>query len=233
MIIRRSGTVMDSVSQIFPMSAMPPHAHFSHGNAWGYGVGADPVSGTPIPSIDGPNIDLPRGGLHAYTHRSAWGYDMTTDPTSHSATPMIDGPNVDMPLGHSGMRGLSGMVRDAGTGYYIDTATGKVWIDAAGTVPVIDESGAQVDMGTDSSSSWADIANSIKTLFLTGQQAIAQQKIIDLNMQLAQQGKPLVNAAMFQPSVGVNLQMGEQTKQMLLWGGVALLGIALLARRKG
>jgi len=62
-------------------------------------------------------------------------------------------------------------------------------------------------------------------------QAVAQQRIIDLNIQRARAGLPLLDPTKFSPSAAVNFGLTPQASQMLLIGGIAL-GAVLLLRSK-
>lgn len=62
-------------------------------------------------------------------------------------------------------------------------------------------------------------------------QAVAQQRIIDLNIQRAKAGLPLLDPKNFSPSAAVNFGLTPQAQQMLLYGGLALGAVLLLKGR--
>lgn len=74
------------------------------------------------------------------------------------------------------------------------------------------------------------VLRDITALLQAGQQAVAQQRIIDLNIARARQGLAPVDPRWFSPSAAVNFGLTPQASQMLLIGGVAL--VALLALRR-
>lgn len=80
-----------------------------------------------------------------------------------------------------------------------------------------------------------DIANVAAQAYLTKQQIDAQNKILKINLQRAQQGlTPLdLNPATYglpQPSFGVGLT--EDTKKMLMWGALGVGGLWVLGMLK-
>jgi hypothetical protein len=78
-----------------------------------------------------------------------------------------------------------------------------------------------------SSDMWGNI---LKTAQLV-QSAVAQQRIIDLNIARAKAGLPLLDPRNFSPSAAVNFGLTPQAQQALLIGGAAILGIMLLRGR--
>lgn len=80
-----------------------------------------------------------------------------------------------------------------------------------------------------------EIANTFAQVYLTREQAHAQQQILNTQLSLAQRGLPLmdINPAQYglQPSVGVGLT--GDTKQLLIWGGAGLAAIWLLGQIAG
>lgn len=75
------------------------------------------------------------------------------------------------------------------------------------------------------------ILKDIATAYQIGAQAVAQQKITNLNVQRAAQGLPLIDPRYFSPSAAVNFGLTPQMSQMLVIGGVALLAFMALKRR--
>lgn len=75
--------------------------------------------------------------------------------------------------------------------------------------------------------SWESIAKGAATV----SQAVAQQRIIDLNIERAKRGLPLLDPKNFSPSAAVNFGLTPQASQMLLYGGLALGAILLLKGR--
>jgi hypothetical protein len=80
-----------------------------------------------------------------------------------------------------------------------------------------------------------DIANIAAQGYLTREQIKAQQQILNLNLQRAQQNLPMLNIdpAQYglQPSVGVGLT--DDTKQLLLYGGIGIGALWLLSMVTG
>lgn len=81
-----------------------------------------------------------------------------------------------------------------------------------------------------------DIANIAAQAYLTREQSQAQQRILNTNLQRAQQGLPMLNINPadygMQPSVGVGLT--GDTKQLLIYGGagVGLLWLLSMATKR-
>ncbi len=81
----------------------------------------------------------------------------------------------------------------------------------------------------------ADIANIAAQTYLTREQIQAQNKILNLNLQRAQQGLSMldINPAQYglQPSVGVGLT--GDTKTLLMYGGLGIGALWLLSMATG
>lgn len=81
----------------------------------------------------------------------------------------------------------------------------------------------------------SDIANIAAQAYLTREQAQAQNRILNINLQRAQQGlAPLdINPASYglQPSVGVGLT--SDTKELLMYGGIGVGLLWLLSMATG
>lgn len=75
------------------------------------------------------------------------------------------------------------------------------------------------------------VLRDITALLQAGQQAVAQQRIIDLNIARARQGLAPVDPRYFSPSAAVNFGLTPQASQMLLIGGVALVALMALRRK--
>lgn len=106
-------------------------------------------------------------------------------------------------------------------------STGSVWsvTGSSSGVAVAAVGGGSTTV----SSSWL---RDIGDLFKTGYQAYAQQRIIDLNVERAKQGLPLVDPRNFSPSAAVNFGLTPQAAQMLLIGGGALVLLMMLRKKK-
>jgi len=56
-----------------------------------------------------------------------------------------------------------------------------------------------------------------------------QRQLMQINLERARQGLPPISAAQAGLSVGV--EVGAETKQLLIFGGLALLAVLALSRR--
>jgi hypothetical protein len=147
----------------------------------------------------------------------------------------------------------SRLVRMRGLGDYdqvFDDGSIITYNDAGGVVAVTDSganttyipsSGGGSSGGTpvrvtttDGGTSWVNssVIKDITALIQAGQQAVAQQRIIDINMQRARQGLPLIDPRNFSPSAAVNFGLTPQASQMLLIGGIALAAVMFLGRSR-
>lgn len=93
-----------------------------------------------------------------------------------------------------------------------------------GSPPPVESSSSPID--------WNAAIQSVTKLIQTGQQAYAQQRIIDLNMERARAGLTPLDPRNFSPSAAVNFGLTPQAQQTLLYGALALGAVLLLSRRK-
>jgi len=79
-----------------------------------------------------------------------------------------------------------------------------------------------------------DIISGVSMAYLTAQQMNAQKKVLDLQLQRAQQGlAPLdIDLQSYTGAVGPTMSVGmsADTKQLLIWGGIALAAVFLLPK---
>lgn len=76
-------------------------------------------------------------------------------------------------------------------------------------------------------SGFSDITSSVKDIIT----AYNQQQILQANIDLAKQGKPLIDTRQLAPTYNVGLS--PDIKNLLIIGGVVLLAIMLLNGRRG
>lgn len=74
--------------------------------------------------------------------------------------------------------------------------------------------------------SWIDTAQRALTMLTMTQ---AQRQLMQINLERARQGLPPISGADAGLSVGV--EVGRDTRQLIMLGGVALLAVLLLSRR--
>lgn len=112
--------------------------------------------------------------------------------------------------------------------------TGSVDISLWGTNELPGAQTTQVPAsGGGTTSVQSSVLSDITNLLRLGQQAVAQQRILDLNIARARQGLPMIDPRYFSPSAAVNFGLTPDATKMLLIGGGALLVILMLSRRKG
>ena len=83
-----------------------------------------------------------------------------------------------------------------------------------------------------SSTDWGAAIQDVVKLIQAGQQAYAQSKIIELNMERARAGLQPLDPRNFSPSAAVNFGLTPQAQQMLLVGALAL-GAFLIFKGRG
>lgn len=74
--------------------------------------------------------------------------------------------------------------------------------------------------------SWIDTAQRALTMLVMTN---SQRQLMQINLERARQGLPPISAAQAGLSVGV--EVGAETKQLLIYGGLALLAVLALSRR--
>lgn len=74
--------------------------------------------------------------------------------------------------------------------------------------------------------SWIDTAQRALTMLVMTN---SQRQLMQINLERARQGLPPISAAQAGLSVGV--EVGADTKQLLIYGGLALLAVLALSRR--
>lgn len=74
--------------------------------------------------------------------------------------------------------------------------------------------------------SWIDTTQRVLTMLTMTQ---AQRQLLQINLERARQGLPPISGADAGLSVGV--EVGRDTRQLIMIGGVALLAVLLLSRR--
>lgn len=74
--------------------------------------------------------------------------------------------------------------------------------------------------------SWIDTAQRALTMLVMTN---SQRQLMQINLERARQGLPPISGAQAGLSVGV--EVGADTKQLLVYGGIALLAVLLLSRR--
>jgi len=74
--------------------------------------------------------------------------------------------------------------------------------------------------------SWIDTAQRALTMLVMTN---TQRQLMQINLERARQGLPPISAAQAGLSVGV--EVGAETKQLLIFGGLALLAVLALSRR--
>jgi len=74
--------------------------------------------------------------------------------------------------------------------------------------------------------SWIDTAQRALTMLVMTN---TQRQLMQINLERARQGLPPISGAQAGLSVGV--EVGQDTRQLLIIGGVALLAVLLLSRR--
>jgi len=74
--------------------------------------------------------------------------------------------------------------------------------------------------------SWIDTAQRALTMLVMTN---TQRQLMQINLERARQGLPSISAAQAGLSVGV--EVGAETKQLLIFGGLALLAVLALSRR--
>ena len=74
--------------------------------------------------------------------------------------------------------------------------------------------------------SWIDTAQRALTMLVMTN---TQRQLMQINLERARQGLPPISAAQAGLSVGV--EVGQDTRQLLIVGGIALLAVLFLSRR--
>lgn len=121
----------------------------------------------------------------------------------------------------AGVRGLG----DADEWMGVGASGASDWIiDGYGDlVPAGGGGGGIADSGIFGSGISVDQAvNAIKTLWLSGQQAEAQQRIIDMNMARARAGLNPLPATYFQPQAQVNVGVSPQIMKLAIGVGAGI-----------
>lgn len=115
-----------------------------------------------------------------------------------------------------------------GVGNALDTVTGSVdgqtWYDALTSgVP-----SSQVDQA--SAQNGGDLIASISQLLQTGLLTYTQIQFLNANLERAKAGLPPLNASDYSPSVNVGLD--PKIRDLLIYGGVAFIGVYLFTTLK-
>lgn len=85
-------------------------------------------------------------------------------------------------------------------------------------------------IGTDETATDFSWLNQVPSWIKDIQVAVNTQKLLDLNLQRAAQGLPPITSAAIAPTL--NLGMSPETQQLVMYGGIALLAVLLLSKRK-
>lgn len=93
-------------------------------------------------------------------------------------------------------------------------------------VSVPAQGGGEAWVSPETLRAWAELINS-------GRTAVAQYQITQANIERAKNGQPLIDPRYLSPSAAVNFGLTPQAQQMLLIGGIALVGLMLLKGRGG
>jgi hypothetical protein len=87
---------------------------------------------------------------------------------------------------------------------------------------------AKIDQTQTPSESWIDtLVKLVPAITMTAQ----QQQLMQLNIERAKKGLPPVDIASY-TGIGVNVGLSPDTKNLLIFGGIALVAVFFLTRKK-
>lgn len=158
-----------------------------------------------------------------FDREGEWAYHTNSNPTANTDANADNGDRWASEYGF-----LQGVGEDAGETVLM-VSSGAPAAAPAATTP------SQAATSAGSSNILDSITRSLTSLVPVAANVYAQKKLIELNQQRSMMGQPLLTAAEFQalqPTANVVVGPNETAKKVMIYGGLALLGVLGLRAAK-